>query len=211
MTKSSKKRVAGDSLATRPGYSVPRTQEAIRPQVCDTAIMPQPAPKINRGQRFGRLTVIDGPLKKRESGRSRAYWLCRCDCEKTVWVRENNLKSGHTQSCGCLAADTRRHGKRFKYGNEYARKMRLYRIWSEMRYRCSKPTNKDFKYYGGRGIAVCAEWLYDFTSFREWAMSAGYQDDLTIDRIDVDGNYCPENCRWVTMSEQNKNHRKRHN
>lgn len=120
-------------------------------------------------------------------------WYCRCDCGKDVIVWSSSLTCGTTVSCGCK---TRKHG--------FSHKERLYETWKNMRSRCNNPKNKRYAQYGGRGITICSEWD-DYAVFREWAMSAGYQDDLTIDRINVDGNYCPENCQWATNHEQMNN------
>lgn len=147
------------------------------------------------GQRFGRWVVL-GNAGRDKNGLTQ--WLCRCDCGNEVVVLGINLKKGRTQSCGCLqreqmVAKKTTHGLRFT---------RLYRIWSHIKDRCLRETCRNYKDYGGRGITICDKWLHDFQAFYDWAMSHGYRDDLTIDRINVDGNYCPENCRWVTMLTQ---------
>lgn len=145
------------------------------------------------GNKFGRLTVlaIDHRLSSGD-----AMMRCRCDCGNMTVTRANGLKNGHTRSCGCSHSKVL-FDRNFKHGDSGAR---LHRIWAGMRTRCSNPNTKDYPRYGGRGIRVSDEWN-DFTSFRDWALSHGYADNLTIDRIDVDGDYSPGNCAWITNAE----------
>ena len=151
------------------------------------------------GKVFGRLTV----LQRAESVNKRTKWLCSCDCGNEIIVEAYNLKSGHTQSCGCWQREATSkanttHGKR---------DTRLYRIWNCMKNRCYRKSYHAYEHYGGRGIRVCNEWLNNFQSFYDWSMANGYNDSLSIDRIDCNKGYNPKNCRCVTMAEQNKNKR----
>lgn len=152
------------------------------------------------GRRFGRLTVVRKTDQRGPDGG--IIYECLCDCGNTCLALGGKLtRKGHSakRSCGCLHDETHPpHG---------GSKTLLYHKWKGMRERCYDKNSKPFKNYGGRGISICDEWKNDFAAFRDWAIENGYEEGLSIDRIDVNGNYCPENCRWITLEEQQRNKR----
>lgn len=152
-----------------------------------------------KGQRFGKLTVIERAENYIDkNGKKYTRWLCCCDCGNIKIFPTCSLKYGNAKSCGCSRYDSKtKHGM---YGTS------LYHIWSGMKQRCSQKNNERYKDYGGRGISYCEEWE-EFKNFATWAYQSGYKDGLSIERKDVNGNYCPENCCWITLPEQSKNRR----
>lgn len=146
------------------------------------------------GNKYGKLLVIRRFEQNSKSGN--AKWVCRCDCGNTTIVIGSKLKNGYTKSCGCNRISNKAKGHS---------KERLYRIWYKMKVRCYKEDDEHYKWYGGRGIRICDEWLNDFLAFREWALTHGYSETLSIDRIDVNGNYEPPNCRWTSQKTQTNN------
>ena len=148
------------------------------------------------GQRFSRLTVLS-----RAPSKNRVRWFCRCDCGKDTVVTGDNLKSGEVQSCGCLGLDS-------QAARKVPHRAALYTVWKNMIKRCFDPNNESFVRYGARNIYVCARWSHDFYAF--------YQDvyptwklELTLERIDNNGHYNRQNCRWTTWKEQTRNTRKK--
>lgn len=154
------------------------------------------------GQRFGRLIVIkrDGTTRSKHT-----RWLCKCDCGNFTYVSRVSLKNGSTKSCGCLKKEKFTNYKHGKVNN------RLYYIYNGMKARCYNKNHHAYNCYGGRGIKICDKWLEKesgFMNFYNWAINNGYQEGLSIDRIDVNGNYEPVNCRWVTQKVQTNNTRR---
>ncbi len=155
------------------------------------------------GRKFGMLTVIE---RRGSNSQKSALWLCECECGNKKVIDGHELRRGRV-SCGCYhdkLASQRAVERNFKHGH---RKERIYRIWTGIKTRCNNPNDVTYKRYGGRGIKVCDEWLNNFQAFYDWAMANGYSDDLTIDRINTNGNYEPSNCRWSTQKEQQNNKR----
>ena len=161
-----------------------------------------------KGERYGRLEVIEHIGTRR----GKALWKCKCDCGNYADVTGDSLRQGKTKSCGCLGDDNRRKiNTRNRYGAtkhnqcKEGKKSRIYRIYDAMHQRCYNEKNGAYKHYGGRGIVICDEWKNNFESFFQWSLKNGYSDDLSIDRIDNDGNYEPSNCRWADMTLQGLN------
>jgi hypothetical protein len=154
------------------------------------------------GREFGRLTVIKRAGSNKDG---RATWVCACKCGEISIKTGKLLLNGHCRSCGCMGYESR-------VNNVTSHRLsdtRLYTIWRGMKQRCYYPKHKDYHNYGGRGIIICTNWLSNFSNFYNWAISNGYRDDLTIDQINVNGNYEPKNCRWATWREQRLNQRSR--
>lgn len=157
------------------------------------------------GQRFGNLVVTrKAPNHRQPGGKSVVMWECMCDCGNSIITTGGSLKSGHTKSCGCLHREITSKIN-YKHG---LYEDRLYNIWTSIKQRCYNSKSQTYHYYGARKIIMCEEWLTDFTNFYNWAIASGYKDDLSIDRIDVNGIYEPSSCRWADRYTQMSNTRK---
>lgn len=157
------------------------------------------------GKKYGRLTAIECVGTNYRHSR---IWLCSCDCGNTTIVDGSLLRKGNTKSCGCLNRENHiTHPNRTTHGMCGTR---IYRIWKAMKNRCYNENTRDYKkWYGVNGIKVCDEWKNDFSSFYSWAINNGYNDNLTIDRIDPNGNYEPNNCRWADLKTQAQNKKRK--
>jgi len=157
--------------------------------------------EASAGEKYGRLTLIKETVRTSK----KHMWLCKCDCGKTVEVSIYQLKDGICKSCGCLRDEIATQ-RCYDMSRHSMARTRMYNVWGGMIARCGNPNSKDYRNYGGRGIKVCDDWK-DFCKFHEWAIANGYEDNLSIDRINVNGNYEPNNCRWIPLREQNANKR----
>lgn len=155
-----------------------------------------------KGKKFGRLKVDKMIYIKN----GHIYWKCKCDCGNDCIVKGYSLKSGNTKSCGCLQKE---NASKAKYKHRMS-KTKLYKRWEDIKKRCYNKNSYNYKNYGGRGIKMCDEWLNDFMNFYSWAMENGYEEKLSIDRINNNGDYEPNNCRWVDIKTQCNNRRSNH-
>jgi len=147
------------------------------------------------GKRFGKL-IATSKTNNRKHGS--IVWECQCDCGNLTKVTAQHLLANDTKSCGCWRREAPKITKRTHGDTRDGKRTKLYQVWGSMIQRCTNPNRDKYKWYGGRGIRVCAEWLDSYQAFKDWALSHGYADNLTIDRTNNDGNYEPKNCHWVT-------------
>ena len=165
------------------------------------------------GKTFGKLVVIERyPDYIQKNGRHRVRWKCKCTCGNIIVVNGDNLKSKSTTSCGCYQKEMAIISNT-THGDSNSR---LYNVWCNMKERCNNKNNPQYRLYGGRGIFVCEEWDNNYSAFKEWALNNGYNQyskrgDCTLDRINVNGEYSPNNCRWVSQKCQMNNVTYNHN
>ena len=161
------------------------------------------------GKKINKLTILSAIRKKKNNDkRNNLYVTVQCECGNIKEIKYASIKAQTTISCGCVHLQTlRNNGYIQKHGQSGNNQTKLYRIWKGLKSRCYTKTNPNYKYYGGRGIKVCDEWLSDYMNFYNWSITNDYQNDLSLDRIDNDGNYEPNNCRWTTAKEQANNKR----
>jgi len=152
------------------------------------------------GNKYGMLT----PLYRCENDKSK--WVCRCDCGKIKSISLSNIRSGSSKSCGCKQGRSGASNSSYKHGGAHTK---LHNVWKSMRQRCRNEKCTDYKWYGAKGIDVCQEWD-NFSNFWEWSINNGYKDGLTIERTDSNRGYSPDNCRWITIEEQQRNKSNNH-